>query len=423
MSGATFRFAHELASRGHEVNVVTNSDEVEFGFRELLWGGDEARLEGEYGGGKVRVHQTHPLAPNSYIPWTNPYVSKLVGRAIEVGNVRGCDAIVGVYLEPFGVAAALLSVVLQKPLILRHAGSDVGRLSKHPDLVETYRWTLGRADAVVTGAPFGNVYETLLALGVLPAKLKTLGASALPNWFCDSNENLDLMALAEASAASSWTDHLFPKAFKGLAHANEKRLRKNVPTIGTFGKVGASKGSLVLVDALKKLAAEGYQFNFVALAGGTSLALERYCGTIMESSALCDRSWIFPLIAPWRVPGFIRACDVIPFLEHDFPIAIHRPRIPREVLAVGTCLVCSSEVADKQGFRENLVHRKNYVRVDAPNDVAALSEELAALIDHPDLCYSIGRHGLFLSKIIEKGLPTIDPIVGLLEGIVDGALG
>jgi glycosyltransferase involved in cell wall biosynthesis len=414
VSGATFRLAQELAIRGHDVSVVTNSGEVEFGFREFFWGEDESRLDREYGEGSLKVLQTESLAPNSYVPWANPYVSKLAGRAIAVANARGCDAIVGVYLEPYGVAAALVSTAIQKPLIVRHAGSDVGRLSKHQDLAETYRWVLSKADAVVTGASLGNVYDNLLSLGVASSQLKSLGASALPEWFYDSDEILDLMELADAFTASSWPMHLFPQTFREIVHADQKRIEKDLLTIGTFGKVGVAKGSFVLVEALKKLAIEGYQFNFVTLAGGTSETLSRYYGSILESESLRERSWILPLIAPWRVPAFVRACSAIAFLEHDFPIA-HRPRIPREVLATGTCLICSSEIADKQGFGVNLVHRKNYVRIEAPNDEAALSSELANLIDHPERCHSIGKHGQFLSRVIERGLPRIDPLVELIE--------
>jgi glycosyltransferase involved in cell wall biosynthesis len=418
VSGATFRAAHDLATAGHHVEVVTNCNEVEVGFREFLWGADESRLQLKTAAGSVSVLETRPLALHSYVPWTNPYVSKVAGRALAATRVHEYDAIVGVYLEPYGVAAALISTVIEKPLILRHAGSDIGRLSEHPDLQETYRWALSRARIVLTGVTKGHAYERLLELGASPNQVRSLGACALPGWFSESNEVLNVMELADAFNASSWPSQLFGRNFNEIVRVNAKRIRSDCPTIGTYGKVGVTKGSFALIEALQKLAAKGYPFNFVTLAGGTPEVLERYCATILECPFLRDRSWILPLIAPWRIPPFLRACKIVAFLEHNFPIVAHRPGIPREVLSVGTCLVCSSEIADKQGFRCNLVNGKNYVRINVPDDSDVLSAKLSELISDQDRCHSIGRHGMFLSKVIEEGLPKIDPIVELIEGIV-----
>jgi glycosyltransferase involved in cell wall biosynthesis len=418
VSGAVFRAAQDLATAGHHVDVVTNSNEVEFGFREFFWGADESLLQLKTAAGSVSVLETRPLAPHSYVPWTNPHVSKVVGRALAATRVHEYDAIVGVYLEPYGVAAALVSTVIEKPLILRHAGSDIGRLSEHPDLQEIYRWALSRARIVLTGVRTGPAYERLLELGASLNQVRSLGACALPAWFSESNEVLNVMELADAFNASSWPSQLFPRHLNEIVRTNTKRIRNDCPTIGTYGKVGVTKGSFAIIEALQKLAAKGYPFNFVTLAGGTPEVLERYCAKILEYPSLRDRSWILPLIAPWRIPAFLRASNIVAFLEHNFPIVAHRPGIPREVLAVGTCLVCSSEIADKQGFHSNMVDGKNYVRINTPDDSDVLSSKLSEVISDQDRCHSIGRHGMFLSRVIEEGLPRMDPIVELIERIV-----
>ena len=94
-------------------------------------------------------------------------------------------------------------------------------------------------------------------------------------------------------------------------------------------------------------------------------------------------TYILPLLPNWRVPGFIRACTAVCFLERDFPVAIHGPMLPREILACGTCLVLSGEIAEKQRYRRDLRDSENVLLIDDPKDRPALAAVLRGVVCRP----------------------------------------
>src|SRR5262249_7929548 len=109
-----------------------------------------------------------------------------------------------------------------------------------------------------------------------------------------------------------------------------------IPTIGIYGKVGEVKGSYDLLRALGRLRREKIKFNFLAMTHGVSSSEEAFQSLIGEQE-LAANTWLLPFVPPWRVPSFIRCCTAVCFLERNFPISMHAPVVPREVLACGTC--------------------------------------------------------------------------------------
>jgi len=417
VSAATYRAASALTARQHEVHVVTNSDEVEPGFRAFIYGEDLLRLPEARRGGHFAVHRTTPLPRFSYIPWAPPFSSQLFGLGRSVIERHGCDLIIGWYFEPFGVVAAQLGTALQVPYVLRHAGSDIGRLAEHPDLAETYRWMLKGAAAVLTVGRCGEVLDRLAQLGVREEQVRRLGPSRLPTEYTEPCTPLDVEALL--ARLPDWYSRLpvDRDIVQAVAATNAKSFDARLPTIGAYGKVGEPKGSFDLVHALAQLAREGATFNLLTIAGGTSSALANYYRIILESPELRVRTWILPLLAPWRIGAFLRRCNIVCFLERDFPITFHAPMVPREILAAGTCAVLSAEVADKQPFSDSLSDGKNYVRIDDPRDQAALAARLLPLLRDPEAARIIGRHGKFLSKACERFFRPTNATADALETI------
>jgi hypothetical protein len=109
VSARTFDYARILAEKGHEVHVVTNAPEVEPQFRIWLDDADRARLNTTDQGVTWKVHTLDPIDHASYIPWTNPFLTRLAGLATEVVRQNKCELIFSYYLEPYGVAAFLAS--------------------------------------------------------------------------------------------------------------------------------------------------------------------------------------------------------------------------------------------------------------------------------------------------------------------------
>jgi glycosyltransferase involved in cell wall biosynthesis len=187
-----------------------------------------------------------------------------------------------------------------------------------------------------------------------------------------------------------------------LRQLNDKPFASAAPTVGIYGKIGEAKGSYRLLEALDRLAQKGLAFNFLSIANFRCPEMVRYCTEIAERKDLARRTWVLPALAPWRIPAFLKTCNIVCFLEHDFPITFHTPLIPREVLASGACLVLSKEVADKQSFKESLSDHKNVVLIPDPKVTEYLADQIQTLLSDPEKTYVIGRHGQYLSQTCEK---------------------
>lgn len=418
VSAQTYWSARSLADRGYEVDVVTNATEAPHGLRAFLDGDTEQWLPGTVGQGRVRVHGTGSLARNSYLPWSNPFGSKLFGRALEVIGRDGCDGIVGWYFEPYGLVAVQAGQATGLPVVVRHAGSDLGRLANHPDLRASYRWMLGQAKAVITGGPASEVRTRLEELAPAGTRFVHVGRSRLPHVFSPAAQPLDITALLERLPA--WFDAypIAPPLIAEIHRVNGKSFDRAVPTVGIYGKVGEVKGTYDLLAALDRLAEKDVAFNFLALACGTAARLTEFYERVMSLERLASHTYLLPPLAPWLVPGFLKACDLVCALERDFPIRFHMPVVPREVLAVATCLVVSKELVEKQSVRESLVDLKNCVIIDDPRNRTTLAERLELMLTDPVRAHVIGKHGFYLSQALEESLEVRDAIADVVDRLI-----
>jgi glycosyltransferase involved in cell wall biosynthesis len=400
-STQTLTTVRALLERGHEVHVVTNAGEVEPGCRQLLTGSDRATLAAfgaPVAGGRLTVHHTTPLDDTAYIPWAQPFGSKLFGLGIGLAGEQTFDLIVARYLEPYGLVAAQLAEITATPLVLAHAGSDVGRLAYHPDLGPAYRWALGRADVVLTGP---GHRDTLIAMGARPERLVFSRAGARPDYFSSPEAPLDLDELGPPA-----TDHLSSMGLPGpLTTMLVDNLADHVeilarPTFGVYGKVAPSKGSYDLIEALETLAGQGADFALLGAVGGHRRLLEPFLEAVAGTRHLRRRTVLLPFVAPWRVPHLIDACDVVCFLERDFDVAVHRTRVPLEVLTRGRALVLSGEIADGLRFGRRLIDGANYLRVEDPTDRAGLARRLDQVLGDPLGRRAIAHAGRSLAETI-----------------------
>ena len=399
MSTSTYATCRQLAADGHHVDVISNASEAEPGICQLLLPQDRQIIEDEY---KININLTKSQEDHYYVPYSNPFFSKLFGLGLSLTNKHRYDAIYGSYLEPYGVVAAQLATSTQLPLILRHAGSDIGRLASHPDLYPTFRWALSAARAVLsTRSP--AVRELLTQLAVPPSKIVHPLASRLPRAFTPQGPPLAVDPYRPF--AINWARALgLPTALDDvLARPVPSRPSTGIPVLGVYGKVGQVKGSNALIAALRLLANEGYRFHFVALIGGGPISIRRFVAQLLEAgSELLSRTTILPFIAQWRIPEFLRLCDAACYLEHGFPISFHGSRIPREIIACGCSLICSIEMAEKLPFGSSFLNGKNAVLIPNPSDIHALKTELRAVLTDRARTRSIGHFGHLLSRAVES---------------------
>ena len=366
--------ARDMAARGHQIYVVTNAAEVEDEYRIYMDEDDREWYEPRFesSGGFVKVRNSQAVNKNlTHIPFTNPFVTKLASIATQVIRRHDCQIIFAYYLQPYGLAAHLASHWTGVPYVVRHAGSDLGRLMRQRDLTTAYREVLKAADCVWTGL---NDINPFIAMGVREERIWRGPSTSLSSIFNPQAAPLDLNALLQKMALVE-SEHV-----QGVL-TNTKPLDQSKPTIGIYGKVGEVKGSFDLLGALARLKQEGMDFNFVALTQGRDFPSFK---AAIREHGLQERTWTLPFIPNWRIPGFIRACTAVCFLERDFPISFHGPGIPKEILACGTCLILSQEIAAKQGpLGENFIHGENILLVDDPKEQVELAESLRFVNQDP----------------------------------------
>jgi len=393
-SSSTFWATVALATAGFEVHVVTNSDQISPTFRQRLLTADKHFVSNELRDLGIFVHQVNPVRDGEYIPWAQPFLTAMLGRLLSLTNDISPECLLGWYLEPYGLAAAIAGSLRGIPVAFRHAGSDFGRLLKHQELRHSYDWALKSCSCVVASR---SHLGYLSDLAISSDKLCMSDAPRLPAPFLKPTFGFE-MADYEGEFHPWFIEARLGMAPpKSLVVHNEKRIN-----IGLFGKIGTFKSTEQIVEALGKLASDGIDFELQSAVTGHRHHLKSFFTSIIKQPSLLERTTFLPPLPPWRMPGFLKQLDCVLYLENHFPIENHSPLIPREVLSSGACLICSREIANKFRYRESLEHAKNVVIVERPDSTECVVESLRLLLQNPENIRLIGRHGQYLSHFIEN---------------------
>ena len=398
----------ELAKAGYNVHVITNARSVEPNFRVLLLSEDLEYLDNLARTLPLSFHYTEDFPHRSLVPWAPAYFSSLLGTTLDLVSKIDPDFIVGWYMEPYGLVAAIAAELSGKPAVFRHAGSDLGRLISSSPAEKAYKWALKKFSVVATSP---RHFETFVQLGVPRPKLYPYHAPAL--------------SPPHRMRQTEWPQEGYLQGAAEWLSANEIRLRPASDDrsasaqfrIAVCGKVGRHKCSIQLLDALGVLAAENLDFELALAVCGTPLRLRAFFSKLNENQDLRARSKVFPPLPPWRMPAFFGGSSLVACLEHQFPIQEHTSVLPREVLASGACLVASRELLEKSVYRSSFVPRKNCVVIDDPDDQGMLVSILRALMGDPSGTHLIGVHGGYLSRFMEDDRPAIHPMVTLLDSL------
>jgi hypothetical protein len=302
--------AQTLAELGHDVVVLTNADEVEDEYRIHLNEDDTSKLAGFRKTNSIRVVST-TFDPNEfYIPFSQPFSSKLLSLGLEIVQDFQPDFIYAHYVEPYGVVAMNLSALTGVPYTIKHAGSDLGKLSKLPQLKSLHEIVYRNAMLVASQGKHRSYFQ---GIGVPEEKMTVLGFKPWP---------ADVFRTTGAPVSDG------------------------VCKLLIYGKTGRTKGTDQLLDALDAYDVQKPRIKVSAYWGGKHF--DRYLEKI-TSLQLIERGLLdlHPYVPHWKIARAISESHAVLYLENNFKISIHGPGIPFEVLGSGRRLITTEEIADK----------------------------------------------------------------------------
>ena len=376
----TYRTAHALAARGHEVHVVTNAKEVQPPFRMYMRPEDWRRCEAGYGTGSVTVHWTDPAdRSQSYVPMASPFVSKLSTIAARAHSERPFEVIYSHYMEPYGVAAHLASQMTGVPHVVRMAGSDAGRLWHHPQFEALYDHVLRTARVVIAAGTVARArHRARCPRSSHRIRRRVCRAGRFHSRrSCPRSRSRCEPRSAPIPPSATWSGGISPvgdlisACTESWARARARsRCSLRCGDSRTPARTSASSPSLMGLRQIER----------------TFRARARRLG-------VADRILQLPFLPHWRVPEFLRGCLAVCCLEQDFPIGFHSPLIASEVLLCGTCLVASTELIGKLPGYGRLPHGWGCVAVEDVTDIDGLASQLAAIAKDPVPAAVVGARG------------------------------
>ncbi|MBO6756341.1 MAG: hypothetical protein JJ902_08450 [Roseibium sp.] len=408
----TWLACRDIAAAGHSLDVLTNANAMPIGFRQMFLPRDDVSLVS--GEESMHLQNIDEVPPQSYIPWAPPYFSQLMSYCLESVEKNRPDVIVGWYLEPYGMVASVIGQMFGVPVVLRHAGSDIGRMRNLGGLKGFYDWALSQAAQVITGRN-QDAIEILRSAGVSETAIVRCRGRRLCDSFSQRHEDFDLRTVLEHSVDWFSRYRLDPETLNALNEWNQSSLDCDGPVIGTYGKIAEVKGTYHLLDALEQLAERGDAFCYRGIWSATPYRLQHALRYLHQKPSLKGRVTILPPVAPWRIPAFIRSCSTVAFLENRFPIEFHGPQVPREVLACKRPLLLSREIFNKVYFKDQLAEEVNVMVIEDPQEVSAMADQISRLLNSSELLSCLGHHAGALSRILEAKAFRSDPIVDVIE--------
>lgn len=364
VSARVYWLAKALGKRGQEIHIVTNAQEVENEYKEKIDSNEQ-----EYTPRNVHLHSIEPDNNLWHIPFSKAYTERIANLAIEVIEKYDIQLIDSYYILPYGIAAFIAKNITGRPQILRHAGSDIGKLFASSSYNTLFRAIFKRVDKIITIRPLKKKF---LSLGIPESKIAF-----------DEKASVDTKAFNPEVSPFHLPEYI-------------KREIPKYPIITYIGKINyywKSKGLYELIEAAKEI-----RDDFLLLFVANGKGLPEFQNLVREKNL--EKSSIFiDFVPPWRIPSIIKlsTCVVVP--EREFPIQSHAPILPREVMSVGKCLLLSRELYNK-GCCKDLVDGESVLLID-PKDIKQFRGTIKKVIKDPSAARKIGQEARKRSKKTE----------------------
>lgn len=382
VSARVYWLAKALGERGPRVHIVTNAQEVEEEYRIQIDDDGE-----EYAPQNVYVHSTAADNNPWHVPYSKAYAERIASLAIEVIEEHNIQIIDSYYILPYGISGYLAKNLTGRPQILRHAGSDIGKLYASAAYKTLFEEVFRRVDKIVTIPPIKDMF---LSLGIPESRITF-----------DEKMSVDTRAFHPGVSPFPLSEYI-------------KRGIPDCPIITFIGKINyywQTKGLGELVETV-----EGIKDDFLLLFVANGNGLKEFQGLIKEKG-LEERSIFIGFVPPWKIPSIIKLSTCVVVAERDFPIKYHAPIIPREVMAVGKCLVLSEELGNK-GCYGSLVDGENVLLVD-PKNIKQFRTIIEDVVRNPDKAERIGISAYEHSRKIETFDEYIDYTINLYSSLLE----
>ena len=131
-----------------------------------------------------------------HIPYSQLFSEKLISKALEVANINKIDVVEGNYLFPYGFAAYVVSKVINRPLILRHAGSDLYRISTNSMFVTLLKEMASQAKIVVTNDESKEMWKNMCEKARIVISSRYVPD---PKYFCIAGKHEDVVFMSKVT--------------------------------------------------------------------------------------------------------------------------------------------------------------------------------------------------------------------------------
>jgi glycosyltransferase involved in cell wall biosynthesis len=382
VSARVYWLAKALGERGHEVHVVTNSQEVESEYKEIFELNDL-----EFIPRNIYLHSTNADTNPWHIPFSKAYTERIANLAIEVIEKYDLQIIDTYYILPYAVSGFIAKNITARPQILHHAGSDISKLFSSNAYQTLFKSVFQRVDKIITIPQYKKMF---LSLGVKESVL-------------DLNDQISIN-----------TDAFNPGVtpFQLSDYINGTRFE--CPIITYIGKINyywQTKGLYELIEAVKNIKAD---FRLLFVSNGKGLVEFK---NLIKEKNLENKTIFIDFVPPWKIPSIIKlsTCVIVP--DKEFLIPNNVPILPREVMAVGKCLMISSELFSKK-YYGNLIDEENVLVVD-PKNIEQYSKVMKEIIRDPEIALRIGEKAYQHSIQFENFNEYIDFTIGFYRTLLN----
>ena len=175
-----------------------------------------------------------------HIPYSQLFSEQLISKALEIANRQNFDVVEGNYLFPYGFAAYVVSKIINKPLVLRHAGSDLYRISNNSMFLTLLKEMASHAKVIVTNRESEEKWKS-----ISESSRTIVSSRYIPNsHFFNSNGRHDQTAFL-GKVTEKWDRTQLEYYFNYLLKNNytgKIRVYSNNSTIIAFNDYFSNKG-------------------------------------------------------------------------------------------------------------------------------------------------------------------------------------